>query len=452
METHYLNRNVDNALLAWSQEMPPDRKPLLLRGARQVGKSSAVKQLGKRFRHFVEINFDDDKEARTFFETSAAPQEICEQLALYYNTPIIPGETLLFLDEIQSCQAALGKLRYFYEKYAGLHVVAAGSLLEFALEEIPSFGVGRIRSLFMHPFGFDEFMAALGEGALRDAVKSASPSKPLPEPIHKQLLRRLKTFMICGGMPEAVSQYVQKRDLLSGELVLNDLITAFKADFAKYHRRTPLLLLNEVFESIMHQAEGKFVYERAAPGSPTVAVRQALDLLIMAGLVYPVTHTAANGIPLGAEANHKYRRAIPCDTGLFLQSLGLRSEILPADNFSAVNRGALAEIFVGLELLKVASCYKPQQLFCWQRSASPGSQRGNAQVDFIVQKGTNIIPIEVKSGTQGGMQSLRLFMKEKCIETGVRTSLENFGHNEGIDIYPLYAIGNVARDANSYKS
>jgi len=429
--------------------MPPGRKPLLLRGARQVGKSSAVRQLGRRFRYFVEINFDDNKEARTFFETYANPREICEQLALYCNTPIIHGETLLFLDEIQSCQSALGKLRYFYEKYAELHIVAAGSLLEFALEEIPSFGVGRIRSLFMYPFGFDEFLAALGEEALRDAVRAASPGKPLPEPIHRQLLRRLKTFMICGGMPEVISRYAQNRDLLSGELVLNDLIVAFKADFAKYRKRTPLLLLNEVFESVMHQTEGKFVYEHAAPGTPTVAVRQALDLLIMAGLVYPVTHTAANGIPLGAETNHKYRRAIPCDTGLFLQSLGLRSEILPADDFSAVNRGSLAEIFVGLELVKAASCYKPQQLFCWQRSAGPGSQRGNAQVDFIVQKGSNIIPMEVKSGTQGGMQSLRLFMKEKHVEKGIRTSLENFRRGEDIDVYPLYAIGNVVREGGS---
>jgi predicted AAA+ superfamily ATPase len=134
---------------------------------------------------------------------------------------------------------------------------------------------------------------------------------------------------------------------------------------------------------------------------------------------------------------------MPCDTGLFLNILGLRSEILPAADFSAINRGSLAEIFTGLELLKAASCYTPQQLFCWQRSANPGSPQGNAQIDFLVQKGSSIIPIEVKSGTQGGMQSLRFFMKEKHIERGVRTSLENFGRYENIDVYPLYAIGNI---------
>ncbi len=165
----------------------------------------------------------------------------------------------------------------------------------------------------------------------------------------------------------------------------------------------------------------------------------------MAGLVHPVTHTAANGIPLGTETNRKYRRMIPCDTGLFLHTLGLHSEILPAADFSAVNRGSLAEIFVGLELLKAASCYTPQELFYWQRSANSGSLQSNAQIDFLVQKGSNIIPIEVKSGNQGSMQSLRLFMKEKHIERGVRTSFENFERYEDIDVYPLYAIGNVIR-------
>lgn len=226
---------------------------------------------------------------------------------------------------------------------------------------------------------------------------------------------------------------------------MTDLLTVLKTDFAKYHKRTPLLLLNEVFESVMRQTDGKFVYERAASGTPSATVRQTLELLIMAGLVHSVTHTAANGIPLGAEKNVKYRRMIPCDTGLFLHTLGLRSEILPASDFSAINRGSLAEIFTGLELLKAASCYTPSALFCWQRSANSGSSQSNAQIDFVIQKGSRIIPIEVKAGTQGSMQSLRLFMKEKRIERGVRTSLENFGRYEDIDIYPLYAIGNVVR-------
>ena len=454
MEKLYFDRSVDETLLAWSREQPPDRKPLLLRGARQVGKSSAIRRLGTHFKHFIEVNFDENKEAGRFFELSLHPREIAAQLALYYGTPVIPGETLIFLDEIQSCQNALAKLRYFYEKYPELHVVAAGSLLEFALEEIPSFGVGRIRSCFMYPFSFAEFLASLGEGMSAAAIKNASPDHPLAEPVHKRLLERLAIFLICGGMPEAVSHYVRTGDILGGELVLNDLLTTLKAEFAKYRKRTPLLLLSEVFESVMRQTEGKFVQERAAPGTPAVQVKQALELLVMAGLVHPVTHTAGNGIPLGAEANRKFRRIIPCDTGLFLYMLGLRREILPAADFKAVNRGALAEIFVGLELLKNASCYTPQELYCWQRSvgragdsAANGApaNRGNAQVDFLVQKGNSIVPVEVKSGTQGSMQSLRLFMNGKRIPRGIRTSLENFSRKSDVDIYPLYAIGNLVR-------
>ena len=443
MENQYIKRNVDKTLLAWSQSDPSDRKPLLMRGARQIGKSSAVRELGKHFKYFIEVNFDIEIKVREFFDTSLSPQAVCEQLALYYNTPVIPGETLLFFDEVQSYPPALSKLRYFYEKYNELHVISAGSLLEFALEEIPSFGVGRIRSIFMYPFSFNEFLTAMDREALAEAVKEAAPDNPLSEPIHHLLLHIFKTFLIIGGMPEAVSKYVQKNDLLDSELVLSDLINVMKSDFAKYNKKTPLLLLNEVFDSVMHQTEGKFVYERAAAGLPAAAVRQALDLLIMAGQVHPVTHTAANGIPLGAERNSKFRRIMPCDTGIFLQALGLRAQPLLAQEFSAVNRGSLAEIFVGLELIKAASCYRPIELFCWQRSANAGSQHGSAQIDFLIQKGYDIIPIEVKSGTQGSMQSLRLFMKEKKIKKGIRTSLENFGRSGDIDIYPLYAIGNV---------
>ena len=150
MENEYLYRKIDDQLLAWSKESK--RKPLLVRGARQVGKSSAIKNLAQHFEYFVEVNFDQQKEVCTLFEKGISPQEICENLSLIYNIPIIPGKTLLFFDEIQACIAAISSLRYFYEKYPELHLVAAGSLLEFALEELPSFGVGRVRSLFVYRF------------------------------------------------------------------------------------------------------------------------------------------------------------------------------------------------------------------------------------------------------------------------------------------------------------
>ena len=437
-EKKYFSRIIDRELLAWSKT--PDRKTLLLRGARQTGKSSAVRYLAKSFKYFVEVNFDDRKDARPFFEQSLSPREICEQLSFLYRIPIIPGETLLFFDEIQSCLPALSKLRYFYEQYPELHLVAAGSLLEFALEEIPSFGVGRIRSLFMYPFSFDEFLRALGDGMLVDAYRKATPQKPLQEPIHDHLVRRLKTFMIVGGMPEAVAQYEKTQDLLHSQNVLNDIIISLKSDFAKYKKRVPALRINEVFESVARQAEGKFVYEHAAVQATNGQVKQALDLLVMAGLVHSVTHSAANGIPLGAEINPKFQRFIMLDTGLFQRVLDLdAAQILTTNDFQTINRGAIAEIFVGLELIKGSSCYNPISLYCWQRE----KRQGNAQVDYVIQRGGKIVPIEVKSGTKGAMQSLRWFMDEKNTEKGVRTSLENFANYENIDVFPLYAISNL---------
>ena len=435
----YFFRSIDAELLAWSKE--PDRKVLLLRGARQVGKSSAVRHLGKRFSHFLEVNFEEDKEARSFFEKgSLSPQPICELLAIKYGTPIIPGKTLLFFDEIQTCIPAISSLRYFYEKMPDLHVVAAGSLLEFALEEIPSFGVGRITSMFMYPFSFYEFLSALGESLLVNAIRNAAAEKPLHEAIHGKSVELLKRFLAVGGMPEAVVKYAKTNDLLQVQAVLNSLLVSLTNDFAKYKKRVPLTRLREVFEAVAHQAEGKFVYEKAATQASNAQVKRALELLVMAGLVYPVVHTAANGIPLGAEINPKFQRMFLLDTGLFQRVLGLdMAQIFVTNDFKTINRGAIAELFVGLELVKGASCYNPNALYYWQREKSQSS----AQVDFLLQKGEQIIPIEVKAGTQGAMQSLYLFMKEKDIAKGVRTSLENFAHYENIDVYPMYAISNL---------
>jgi len=435
----YFFRNIDSELLAWSKE--PDHKVLMLRGARQVGKSSSVRHLGKNFQYFLEVNFEEDKETHSFFEKgSLSPQPICELLAMKYGTPIIPGKTLLFFDEIQTCIPAISSLRYFYEKMPDLHVIAAGSLLEFALEDIPSFGVGRITSMFMYPFSFYEFLYALGENLLVDAIRKANPKNPLHEVIHNKSVELFKRFLVVGGMPEAVVKYAKTNDLLQVQTILNSLLVSLKNDFAKYKKRVPLTRLNEVFESVAHQAEGKFVYEKAAIQASNLQVKQALELLIMAGLVYPVTHVAANGIPLGAEINPKFQRMFLFDTGLFQRVLGLdMSQIFVTSDFNTINRGAIAELFVGLELVKNSSCYNPNSLYYWQRDKN----QGNAQIDFLIQRGEQIIPIEVKAGIQGAMQSLRWFMKEKGIDIGIRTSLENFTYYENIEVYPMYAISNL---------
>jgi predicted AAA+ superfamily ATPase len=356
--------------------------------------------------------------------------------------PVVPGETLLFLDEIQSCVPAISKLRYFYEQYPELHVIAAGSLLEFAIEELSSFGVGRISSIFMYPFSFDEFLMASGKEIWVKACREASPRNPLFDALHSQILNQMQYFLLIGGMPAVVAEFVKNKDLLKCQQALNDILVSFRSDFAKYKKRVPSIRIDEIFKSVAQQSEGKFVYERASVQTSNRQVKDALRLLIMAGLVYPVTHTAADGIPLGAGINTKFQRMFLFDTGLFQRILGLNiSDILLSDDFKTINRGALAEIFVGLELVKASSCHYPASLYYWQRE----KPQANAQIDFLIQKHDKIIPIEVKSGTIGKMQSMHLFLKEKKLEYGVRTSLENFAQYDNIKVYPLYAIGNIIR-------
>jgi predicted AAA+ superfamily ATPase len=434
----YFKRDIDQELLHWKNDN--DRHPLLIRGARQVGKSTLIRNFSSQFSNFVEVNFEQDPEAKKIFEGNLRPKTICEGLSILYNTPIIAGETLLFFDEIQSCLPAISSLRFFYEQYPELHVIAAGSLLEFALSELPSFGVGRVSSMFLYPFSFGEFLNAADEDLLRKAIKEASPEKPLSVPIHNKALELFKRFMILGGMPKVVSSYFTGGDLLTCQRVLDDLISAYEDDFAKYKRHFSPSLIRTVFKSVVEQNGQKFVYSKVLPDLNQLLVKNALELLTMAGLIIPITHSAANGVPLGAEINPKLRKFIVFDSGIFQRLLGLKlSEVLLRDDFESINKGAIAELCVGLEIIKSASCYQRQTLYYWHREA----KSSNAEVDYLIQRNVSILPIEVKGGTKGSMQSLYIFMDTKKIEKGIRISQENFSTYQNVDVYPLYAVGNL---------
>jgi predicted AAA+ superfamily ATPase len=439
----YLNRTIDAELLAWKNSS--QRKPLMIRGARQVGKTSSVKNLATNFTYFIEINFDEKREYAAIFEKNLSVFELCEQLSILTNTPIRPGETLIFLDEIQSCIPAISMLRYFYEKMPDLHVVAAGSMLEFALADIPSFGVGRVRSLFMFPLSFTEFLLAHKENLLLDLLAKATNLNPLPEAIHGKLIQFYKKFLIIGGMPEAVNTYVTTQDLLEVQRVLNDLVISVQADFAKYKKRVPSARLMEVFLAIARQNGTKFTYTYPNATLNNLQIKEAITLLKMAGLVHSVTHTAANGIPLGAETNSKKMKLLIFDTGIFQRILGLKiSDIIIGDVFEVINKGHIAELYVGLELLKVENCFQKIELYYWQRDA----KNSQAEVDYVCQFNENIVPLEVKSGTKGSMQSLYLFLKEKNIASGIRLSLENFSSLDQVDIFPIYSIQNMKDKLN----
>ncbi len=430
-----MKRHIFKHLRDWSAD--PRRKVLLLRGARQVGKTYAARVLGQDFDNFLEINFEEEKSVKEFFSGSLNPEGIVRKLSAYYATPIIPGKTLLFLDEIQSCPDAISSLRFFHEKMPELHVIAAGSLLEFTLSEIPSFGVGRISSLFMFPMTFTEFMYAAKDNLLCDAALSSNFDNPLEEPLHQRLIERLREYLLIGGLPEVVESYLKSHDLRYTQVILDDLISTIKTDFAKYKQRSPIQRLSEVFESVAFQSGSKFKYSNIQSGSSTAPLNDALNLLVDAGIAHKIHHSSANGIPLGAQINPRKFKAVLFDTGIHQRILGLNlADYLLAKDFNAINKGSIAEVFVALELIAYQSFHQKSALYYWHREA----KSSNAEVDYVIQRSERIIPLEVKAGTKGQMQSMRKFMSDKKLEKGIRISMENYATLGDIDILPLYAI------------
>lgn len=444
----YFKRQIDNELLLWKES--PLRKPLLIRGARQVGKSSAVQTLGKTFRYYVEINLEKQPSLKALFTEDVDVHKTCERLSAAVSTPIIPSQTLLFIDEIQNCKPAIMSLRYFKENYPELHVIAAGSLLEFTLNEIPSFAVGRIRSLYMYPFSFDEFLTAQGLDLQLEAKRKATADEPLFEALHRLLCDQLRTFFLVGGMPEAVSNWIEKHDHISVQRIHRDILDTYQDDFAKYKKRVSPDLLRQVLKSVALQAGSKFVVSQVATGMSAYKVKEALRLLGLAGLAIPVTRSDANGLPLGAEADTSYQKYLFLDIGLMLTLLSTpATDILLTDDTDIINKGSVSEVFAGLELVKYSDCFQKPELYFWLNK----SKNANAEVDYLLPRAGKVLPVEVKAGTKGSMQSLYLFMAKKGLVKAFRTSMENFQQYEyndtintatrQINVVPLYALSNL---------
>ena len=452
----YYKRIIDSYLIEWASR--PSHKPILLRGARQVGKSTAVRHLGEQFKYYVEINLEKQPAYKTLFSNNLDVTQIVPQMAAMCGIPIIPNETLLFIDEIQDCKEAIMALRFFKEDLPDLHVIAAGSLLEFVLDDIPTFGVGRIHSMFMFPMTFDEFLLANGENLLLDARNQASSTSPLAVPLHEKLIGLMRRFLLVGGMPEAVAKWVETHDYLQCQEVQDDILTGYEADFPKYKKKVDPQLLSSTMKSAAMQATKKFVYARVPGEYKTAEVKKALELLTKAGILIPVTHTDANGLPLGEEKDESTRKILLLDTGLMLRLLNMSSgditaittQILTASAADLVNKGPMAEMLAGLELLHYLSPNLHHELFYWVRQA----KNATAEVDYILPRNMEVLPVEVKAGVQGGMKSLWDFMREKKLSQAVRCSLENFGQFDYVDpkadnavrhvtIVPLYAISQM---------
>ena len=455
---NYLPRLIDTYLYEWANKSVS--KPLLVRGARQVGKSSAIRHIGENFKYFIEINFEKDPRYKAVFQQNLEVERITNMLSILTGIPIIDGETLLFFDEIQECQEAIMSLRFFKEDRPGLHVAAAGSLLEFTLAELPTFGVGRIHSVFMYPMTFDEFLMANGEVALMEARNQANCFSPLPDILHEKLVELFRMYILIGGFPEVVAKWIETGDYQACQEILNDILLSYEDDFAKYRKKVDPELLRQVFRSAAVQLNRKFTFSDVGGGYKIYEVKRAINLLEMAGILTPVYRTAANGVPLGSEVNKAYFRILTIDSGLTLRILGmsigddtnLKEHILMASVPDLVNKGPMAELVAGLEILKYHNPSLKQEIFYWVRE----ERNSIAEVDYVISPLGKVLPVEIKAGTKGGMKSLWLFMTAKKLNLAVRSSLENFGiltqtdsdadkETRKVMICPLYALSQMKK-------
>lgn len=439
-----MKRESYNYLIEWKKSN--GRMPLIIRGARQIGKTTTVRQFGETFENIVELNFEQQPTLYPFFEGDLDPHKILTDLRLIFpNLNIIPGKTLLFLDEVQACPRVLIALRYFYELMPELHVIAAGSLLDFATEQV-GMPVGRVQFLRMYPMSFKEFLWALGENALAEGILTRDLSNPFISVVHEKALRLFGEYIAIGGMPQAVQIWRDEKNYHRCQEVHHDLIRAYKQDFEKYARKSQIHYVEHLFQEAPSQLGGKFQFSKIPGDYRKRELAPALKLLEKANVVtrVQVQQTTANGFPLGACANPEYFKIIMMDIALTQTILGLTSEqwILETEN-AFINKGAIAEAFVGQELLAYHNARRDASLYYWQRN-----QRGSeAEIDYVIARNEKIIPIEVKAGKGSTLKSMHLFLNENPhVPFGVRFSTQNYSVHEKIMSYPLYAVMRAVRD------
>lgn len=440
-----MKRLVLDQLIDWKNDS--NRKPLLIRGARQVGKTYLVRKLGETFKNYIEINFEMSPDLRLLFKEDLNPKNVIKKIEIILNENIIPGETLLFFDEIQSCPEALTSLRYFYEHKPDLHVIGAGSLIEFLLEEI-GMPVGRIRSLFLYPINLKEFLIAKGEGRLLEILESHNPENKLDEIYHRKLLRIMGEYLAIGGMPEVVNQWLETGDYRKVQYLHTDLIETFRQDFNKYAKSHQIRYIEMLFNSIPVLMGNKFKYSNVTRELKSRDISPALDLLIKAGLIYPIYHTSANGIPLGSEKKKKYFKLIFLDIGLAQRILNINSGNWIVDPLKTLkNNGKIAEAFLGQELCAYSDPFIKKELFYWVRE----KRSAMAEVDYLEVLNNNIVPLEVKSGLSGKAKSMKIFLKEKACKFGIIFSQRNFSTKNNILYYPLYSCFKIFEQLNNQK-
>lgn len=435
-----MKRAIEKELQDWKEAA--DRLPLIVRGARQVGKSYAIETFGRdHFSNLVVANFEENPLLATCFETLEIDR-ILRMLSHLTEQAIIPGKTLLFLDEIQNCLPAIKALRYFKEKAPSLHVIAAGSFLEFVLEDEPgiSFPVGRVQFINMKPLSFLEFLEAMGKKGLIEILKSASLNNPLPESLHTHLLQHVRDFLFVGGMPGVVKKFLESNSFLDCQRIQSSILDFYHLDLAKYATKQQYKNLDMLFRRIPDFTGQHFKFSKIDPEStnPARDYKQALHKLELARLIHIVNASDANGAPLKAEMNSKKFKVFFLDLGL----LQLALEVNPSDlveELVGIHRGVLAEQLVAQELLAYVDPYFDRHLYFWDRE----KKGSTAEVDFLVNIAGQVIPIEVKAGKTGRLQSLKQFLALKGSRLGVKISEAPLSLHDNILSVPFYMISQL---------
>ena len=413
-----MNRFAADELDTWLHAQ--NRKPAVLRGARQVGKTWLVRDLAKRHGlKLIELNFERFPNLADLFSVNN-PAEIIGNIEAELATTIESESALLFLDEIQAAPELLSKLRWFKEEMPDLPVMAAGSLLEFALKKYQySMPVGRVTYFYLEQMSFFEFVRASGNEPLYKKLLSFRLEKGMPQTLHKKCLELYHDFCLVGGMPEVVQEWVDNKNLKACIKIQHDLLATFRDDFHKYGGEIEARLLAKIMLSVAEQLGNKFVYSRVDSSRKTAPIKNAFTLLTQAKICSKVFHTTGNGLPLGAQSNEKFFKALMLDIGLISVQLGM-SSIKRSDMKDILfsNKGGLAEQFVGQQLRSAQSPSTDPQLYYWQRT---GGRLG--EIDYIIQHGNRVIPVEVKSGSAGSMKSLHQFMAEKNLDLAIRFNM-----------------------------
>jgi predicted AAA+ superfamily ATPase len=432
-------RQISVALQNWLRRK--DRRPLLLRGARQVGKTWLARALAReQGLELVEVNFELRPDAKEAFR-SLQPSEILKNLAFLGFPVPKAGTSLLFLDEIQECPAAIAAMRYFYEMMPDLAVLASGSLLEFAMETGKfSLPVGRVDTLWVHPMGLAEFLRAKGHEPLAAALASQDPLEPLPEVAHRKSMEELREYFFCGGMPAAVKAMAEDRDVEACRRVHLSILQTYRQDFAKYAPRIKADIAERLFLRAPGLVGGRLKFAAIDPDHRASEVRPAVEAVEKAGVIRRVFHSAGQSLPLATDSNPRIAKLVMLDVGLMHAALRIDAELIQEPDLLAVHRGAVAEQFAAQELIACGPADREPDLYFWARE----SLNSQAEVDYLIASGSKVLPIEIKAGSSGSLKSLNLFLdSHRQSPLGVRLYSGPHLRDSRILHLPLYAAGSL---------